>query len=135
MAELRRDLSTDVQHVGESARAMADWTFYVRRFPWATAAIAAAVGFFLVPKKKEVITPDPEELAKLVRDRQLWVETAAQQKESQGMIKSLVLMGATYAGKMAMNHIIQTLQTRHAQASEDETPAPAPSPLEEPWQS
>lgn len=133
MAELRRDLSLDVREVGRSARAMADWTFYVRRFPWATAALAAAVGYMLIPKKKEVISPDPDALAKLVKDRQLWVETAAHQKENKGMLKSLLMMGVTYAAKVAANHIVQNMTAKAAQPQAEEHTPPSPSPLEEPW--
>ena len=52
MAALRRELADDVEHVAESAKAMTDWTFYVRRFPWLAVGAAAAVGFLLVPRKK-----------------------------------------------------------------------------------
>ena len=60
----------DAEQVAQSARAMTDWTFYVRKFPWATAALAAAAGFLLVPKKQQVVTPTPEQLAALAKSRE-----------------------------------------------------------------
>ena len=66
MATLRREIVHDVEHVAESAKAMTDWTFYVRRFPWAAVGVAAAAGFLLVPRKKTTVTPTSEQLAALV---------------------------------------------------------------------
>ena len=64
MAELRCALTGNVQAVSHSAHVMTDWTFYVRRFPWATVALAAVAGYLLVPKKKNIISPDQEALRK-----------------------------------------------------------------------
>src|SRR3954463_11307792 len=85
MAELRRELAHDVQDVTRSAKAMASPSFYVRKFPWATLAIAAGVGYMLIPKKKQVIKPDMEALAELVRKNQVHINTAKASEESQGM--------------------------------------------------
>jgi ElaB/YqjD/DUF883 family membrane-anchored ribosome-binding protein len=52
MAELRRELAFDVRDVSRSARAMTNPAYYVRKFPWATTAAAAIVGYLLIPKKK-----------------------------------------------------------------------------------
>ena len=107
MAELRRELSSDVREVSRTARVMADWRFYVRRFPWATAALALAAGYMLVPKKKEVkvISPDPDALAEMFRKEQLRVETPANAKDTQGLLRTLLLMGLTGAAKFGMNYM------------------------------
>jgi len=137
MAELRRELSSDVQEVGRSARVMTDWKFYVRRFPLATAAAAAAVGFLLIPKKKEVqvISPDPDALAEMFKKEQLRVETPARAKESQGLLKTLFLMGVTWAAKTGMTYMGERLRTaavNRAQESTGPTSAPPP-PRPQPW--
>jgi hypothetical protein len=49
MRSVRSHLSADVNELVENARDMADWRYYVRRYPWASVAAAAAVGFLLVP--------------------------------------------------------------------------------------
>jgi hypothetical protein len=136
MAELRRELSCDIQEVGKSARVMTDWTFYVRRFPWATAAVAAAVGYMLVPKKKEIIKPDPDMLAELVRKKQIHVETAPRQKEKEGLLKPLVMMALTWAVRTGAGYMGQRLSDAALHRQQEAQPAhhdPGPSPLHEPW--
>lgn len=134
MAELRRELTGDVREVGRSAREMTDWTFYVRRFPWAVAAIAAAAGYLLIPRKKQVIAPDPDAIAELVKKNVIRVETKTHESDSPKFIKSLLMMGVTWAAKAGMNYMSQRLQNSAAQQREQPPqPPPTPSPLEEPW--
>lgn len=130
MAELRRELTHDVEDVTRSAKAMASPSFYVRKFPWATLAIAAGVGYMLIPKKKQVIKPDMEALAELIRKNQMNINPAKAAEESQGMVKTLAVMGLTWAAKAGMNYVIQQLTTVATKATE---PKPAPSsPVDEP---
>jgi len=133
MAQLRRELTFDVRDVGRSARAMANPAFFVRKFPWATTAIAAAIGYMLIPKKKEIVQPDPQMLAELIRKNQVKIDTSAASKEREGMLKSLVVMGVTWAAKAGINYMVHQLTT--AQAAKDQrTAAAAPSaPAEESW--
>ena len=76
MAELRREFVYDMQDVSRSAKAMASPSFYIRKFPWATLAVAAGVGYMLIPKKKQVVQPDMEALAEIVRKNQVNINTA-----------------------------------------------------------
>lgn len=130
MADLRRELVHDMQDVTRSAKAMASPSFYIRKFPWATLAIAAGVGYMLIPKKKQVIKPDMEALAELVRKNQVNVNASKAADESQGLVKTLAVMGLTWAAKAGMNYVIQQLTTAATKASE---PNAAPSsPVDEP---
>jgi len=130
MAELRRELVHDMQDVSRSAKAMASPSFYIRKFPWATLAIAAGVGYMLIPKKKQIIKPDMEALAELVRKNQVNINAPKAAEESQGMVKTLAVMGLTWAAKAGMNYVIQQLTTAATKAAE---PKPAPSsPVDEP---
>ena len=134
MAELRRELTSGVRYVSRSARQMTNPVYYVRRFPWASAAVAAAIGYLLVPKKKHVIKPDPEMLAELVRNRQIKLDTAKAATDSQGVLKSLVVMGLTWALRTGLTYLGQRLTSAAAHKPHDEpSHPPAPSPLEEPW--
>src|SRR5690349_21348947 len=126
MAELRRELTFDVRDVGRSARAMANPAFFVRKFPWATTAVAALVGFMLVPKQKQVVQADPEMLADLMKQHKVNLDTSGAAKERQGMLASLVVMGLSYAAKQGMNYMIQQLTTAHPEKSQQSQPA-APS--------
>jgi hypothetical protein len=113
MEQLRRELSCDAREVSRSARVMTDWRFYVRRFPCATVALTAAGGYLLIPKKKEVqvISPDPNALAEMFKKEQLRVETPARSKETQGLAKTLLLMGITWAAKTGMNYVGERFRT------------------------
>ena len=88
MAELRRALTGDVHAVRRSARVMTDWTLYVRRFPWATVAIAVTAGYLTIPKKKNIISPDQEALAQMVKKHQLRLDVD-HKAEKPGRVKSL----------------------------------------------
>src|SRR5262245_7039056 len=137
MAELRRELTFDVRDVGRSARAMANPAYYVRKFPWATTAVAALVGYMLVPKKKEIVKADPEMLAELVRKNQVKFDTSAAAKDQQGMLKSLVVMGITWAAKVGFNYMVQQMTTAQSQkrpsGEEAESTAAPSAPAEESW--
>ena len=132
MAELRRELTCDVRDVGRSARAMTNASFYIRKFPWATLAVAAGVGYMLIPKKKQVIYPDPNTLAELVRKNQVRLDTSKAAQESHGMLKTLVVMGLSWAARTGLNYIGRRLTTAAANKSNEPHPQ-SPSPLEKPW--
>lgn len=105
MSALRSDLTDDVQSVSQSARALADWRYYVERFPFAAAGLAVAAGFLLVPKRSQVIVPDPETLAALAKTNQVWVKTGAPQpnEKSRGAMGGLLAMAVTAGTRLAMS--------------------------------
>src|SRR3954451_22641673 len=109
MAELRRELVYDMQDVSRSAKAMASPAFYIRKFPWATMAVAAGVGYMLIPKKKQVLQPDMEALAEMVRKNQVNINTSKAAEDSRGMVKTLVVMGLSWAAKTGMNYLVQQM--------------------------
>jgi hypothetical protein len=127
MAELRSELSCDVQEVGRSARAMTDVGHYVRRFPWATVAIAAALGYLLVPRKKQVVYPDRDQLAKLIKQNQVRVETGAVESRPTNIVKSLLAMGLMTAARVGMNSVAERLASaatvRHEMPGSPSAPA------------
>jgi hypothetical protein len=132
MAELRSDLAGGVREVGRSARVMTDWTFYVRRFPWAVVAVAAAAGFMLMPRKKQVISPDQQALAEMVRKKQLRLDVE-HKNEKPSMLKSLLMMGLTWGLKSGTAYMGERMRAAAANKAQRAPHHPAPSPLEEPW--
>jgi hypothetical protein len=110
MAELRCALTGDVHAVSRSARVMTDWTFYVRRFPWATVAIAAVAGYLLVPKKKNIISPDQETLAQMVRKHQLRLDVD-HKAEKPGAAKSLLALAAMWAAKAGIGYVGELMRS------------------------
>ena len=99
---MRRELDTDVEHVAESAKAMTDWTFYVRRFPWAAVGLAAAAGFLLVPRKKTTVAPTAEQLAALVKNKEFVAAATDQLKPPQSLFAGLAATLAAMAGRAAL---------------------------------
>jgi hypothetical protein len=133
MAALRNQLEGDVQGVSESARAMSDWRFYVRRFPFAAAGVAAAAGFLLVPRKSEVIVPDADTLAALAKANQVWVKTGAPHASDQprGLLGGLVALAVTGATRLAMTWASQQLKRSFAAAADRRADHEAPTEAEE----
>jgi hypothetical protein len=126
MSELRRDLVGDVRAVSRDARAMTDWTLYVRRFPWAAVAIAALAGFALIPRRRAVISPDQQALAEMVRKKQLRLDVDHKAEKKQGMFGSLVTMAAAWAVKAGMSYIGERMRTAAInKAHEDQPERPA----------
>jgi hypothetical protein len=116
---------------------MTDWKFYVRKFPWAVAGAAVVAGYMLVPKRKPVIKPDPEMIEELVRQKKIKVESVTKQPDKPGMMKSLVMMGLTYAVKAGAQYVTQqmTSAAQNKARAADSHHEPGPSPLDEPWAS
>ncbi len=69
MAQIRRDMHQEVQGAVQGARSLTDWKSLVRGYPWLSLSIAAAVGYVIVPRRREpaptvvVAAPAPEYLA------------------------------------------------------------------------
>jgi hypothetical protein len=141
MAGLRSNLEGDVQNVTESARAVAanaramtDWRFVVRQFPFAAAGVAAAIGYIVVPNRKQVIVPDPETLAKMAKMNQVWVKTGAPKaSERQGsLLGGLLALVGGGATRFAINWATEQFKSSLAEAgkrtaaAKDEAEDPLP---------
>lgn len=122
MATLRRELDSDVEHVAESARAMTDWTFYVRRFPWVAVGVAAVAGYLLVPRKKTNVAPTAEQLAALVKNKEFVAAATNQLKPPQSLLAGLAATLAAMAVRAALSYV--TEQVRSKTASPHREPAP-----------
>jgi hypothetical protein len=123
MAALRREIVHDVEHVAESAKAMTDWTFYVRRFPWAAVGVAAAAGFLLVPRKKSTVTPTAEQLAALVQNKEFVAAATEQLKPPRSVLAGVGATLAAMAGRAALAYVTEQLRAKAAQARENPRPA------------
>lgn len=104
MAQVRRNLVEEADQIAEHARTVTDWRYYVRTYPWASMAVAAAVGYIVVPRRLEVLTPDPDTLARLARQDRLVVKPKAEAEPKKGLpgtlftfLSSMVIRGALAA--------------------------------------
>jgi hypothetical protein len=110
MALIRRELREDVLGVVESAEAVTDWKHWIRDYPWASVALAAAVGFWLVPKRRRTVKP--KEVARaVVAEIQPVVQTAQAaalapepRKKGSGLIGAGLGLIAPIALRAAQNY-------------------------------
>ena len=119
MAALRRELDSGVHDVAESARAMTDWTFYVRRFPWAAVGLAAVAGFLLVPRKKTTVTPTAEQLAALVKNKDFVAAATNQLKPPQSLLAGLAATLAAMAARAALSYVTEQIRAKAAGAKQE----------------
>lgn len=143
MARIRRELHEDVRGVVEGAEAATDWRHYIRDYPWASVAVAAALGFILVPRRRKSVKP--AEVAKAVMaEIQPAVQAVAPtvapaapepKKKGRGLIGAGLGMLAPIALRAAQNyatHFIsnwiaqQQEQMAHAMAAAGMGPSPGP---------
>jgi hypothetical protein len=94
MRQIRVEMRDDVQGLVDNARKLGDWQYYVKTYPWACLAVAAAAGYLIVPSKVHVIQPDPKALVELAKARQISVTADVQPKANGGIAKGLLNMAA-----------------------------------------
>lgn len=120
MSRIRCDLHDDVRGIVANARVITDWKHYVRRYPWACMAGAAALGFLVVPRRLEILRPDPDTLAELAKTNRLVVNPQPQPKPRGGTVASMFTFVANtflraamgYAGQQA-GRILRAQAERH----------------------
>jgi hypothetical protein len=128
MAQVRRDLVEEADQIAENARTVTDWRYYVRTYPWASMAVAAAVGYIVVPRRLEVLTPDPDTLARLARQDRLVVKPKAEAEPKKGLpgtlftfLSSMVIRGAL----AAIGQQVAAYFTAHPEQNDQPQAAPA----------
>lgn len=107
MQHVRREIADDMHDVVESTRQMTNWRSYVNRYPLVCLGAAAAVGFMIVPKRVEIVSPDVDALLRLAKKNKLVVnnEPTAQAKSGfagamLGLVGNAVLRaGIAYVGQ------------------------------------
>ncbi len=102
MQDIRRDLADDIDSLAESTREMADWQVYFKRYPWIVMGAAAAVGFLVVPKRVELVHPDPDALLELAKRKKLVVEASPKKKAKNSVAGTLLSLAGTIALRGAM---------------------------------
>jgi hypothetical protein len=95
MREVRAELREDVKELVVNAREMADWTIYVRAYPWLCVGAAAAAGFLIIPSRSQIIKPDAEGLMELARRNKLVVKMDGEPKKKQGFVSGLLGLAAS----------------------------------------
>lgn len=112
MRGVRAELRANVKDLMNSAQDMADWTRYVRSYPWLCVAAAAAAGYLIVPSRSLIIQPDAESLAKLAKEHRLFLNPAEgpAQKKKGGFISQLISVAAAAALQGGLRIASQQMQ-------------------------
>lgn len=121
MEAVRCDLADDVGDVVRSARGMLDWRGCVRRHPWACLGAVAALGYLVVPRKAQVVSPDVDTLLELAKRNKLVVKPDREAQKGGGLLGTLLGMGAKAAVRGATAYLSQHQRggARGANAGED----------------
>ncbi len=109
MNRIRGNLPADVDGLMSNAQQLVNWRHYVRAFPWGSLGVAAALGFFAVPRRLEIQSPDAKTLEKLAKQNRLVIQHSPRGEEKQGVMVSmanllgnmLLRAGIAYVGQQA----------------------------------
>ena len=107
MATVRSHLLDDADDVIDSARQMFEWRAYVRRYPWACMGLAAALGYFVVPNRVELISPDTDTLLQLAKKNKLAVKASPTPQKRAGIASSLFTLASNTAVRGAISYLGQ----------------------------
>lgn len=90
MTQIRGELDEDLSGILANAKRLASWRFYLRRFPKTSLAVAACLGYLVIPRRKEIVTPDAETLEKLSKKHKLVVEKQPKASKQSNFARPLV---------------------------------------------
>jgi hypothetical protein len=130
MARIRCELDENVEEVVESAKAMTDWRYYVKAYPWASVALAFVAGYFVVPRRVEIVRPDANEIAKLAKKNRLVVQdkSNAYQKADHGMGGAIMSFVGNMVTRALLAYVGQQIgKVAGIQATEPPPPTPQPT--------
>jgi hypothetical protein len=107
MAQVRHELHEDVREAVKGAQELTDWRSQVRNHPWLALGAAAAVGYFIVPRRRE---PAPAVVAVAPSAAVPTVAAEPAKKKRWGLIGSAFGLLAPIAVRAAQNYAIQYLE-------------------------
>jgi hypothetical protein len=118
MAQIRHDMHGEVSVAIKSARLLTDWRSLAGSYPWLTVGVAAAVGYWIVPKRRSdvptivAVNAKSPTMAALVEPQKL-------QEKKSGLLWSIVgtafTMAAPIAVRAAQNYALQYVEGLLAQ--------------------
>lgn len=123
MAELRGMLRRDAQATADELRQLTDWRYYVKSYPWACAAVAAAIGYLLVPRRVEVVQPTSETLAELARRHRLVVTPDASPQPKGGLLVAALTAVGGLVARTAFDYLGQQARKMFVQRAAGTQPA------------
>ena len=109
MDHIRRDMRVEMDDIVQNARVLSDWRFYVRSYPWVCLAAAAGLGYMVVPRRLEVVSPDATTLEQLAKKHRLVVKPDTEPQEKKSMVNKLVTFAASMALRGALAYAGQAV--------------------------
>ena len=113
MMEVRRELEETAAEIAAKARdltqRLGDWRYYLHQHPWAVAAVAAAVGYLIVPRRApQVFQLDREALMALAQQCKL-PASATKPRPVQMLLGAAVSQLATALARPASEYLTRKL--------------------------
>jgi len=136
MRSIRRDLRANVKDMVANASQMFDWKSYVRSFPWSSIAVAAVVGYLLVPRRMKVVAYDKATLESFLREKHL-VAAPPPEKPANTVWGTLlpvlggaaVRIGTSYATRLGLELLSQLTQGGASKVQPPGAAAARPVPM------
>ena len=94
MAQIRHDMHQEVQGAVQGARTLTDWKSLVRSYPWLSLSVAAAVGYFVVPRRREAA---PTVVAVAARSPEFLANTGPENKKELANSTGWSVMGTAFS--------------------------------------
>lgn len=125
MERLRGTLSTEAEKLARETREFTSWRSYVKSHPWLFLAAAAALGYFLVPRRREILTFDINSLAELSRRDGVMLE-AKPEPRSPRFAGTMVQLGARFLLSRAFSELAHQA-VRFLDRNSEQVPDDSPS--------
>lgn len=135
MRGIRRNIRADVHQVVVNTSQMLDWKSYVKSFPWTSIAIAATVGYLLVPRRMQIIAYDKTTLEHYLKEHELIAAPAPPPPPPQKSLTSEVLrfagtvafrVGMAYATRVGIQ-MMESLTNTAPQSASQQSAQPRPA--------
>ncbi len=123
MRQYRREFDSDVDQLVASTQSLTDWKQYVTSKPLLSFAICAMAGYALIPKKKNYSSPDPKEIADLVKRDKLVVAPPRRVRQPGGLTTGVLGAVARIGLQTASGIALQKLGALMESASQENPPS------------
>jgi hypothetical protein len=111
MAQVRHELHEEVREAVKGAQSLTDWRSHVRHHPWLALGAAAAVGYLIVPRRRQEPGPTIVAVAPQAAGATVPVPAAAAPKKKRwGLIGSALGLLVPIAVRAGQNYAIQYLE-------------------------
>jgi hypothetical protein len=117
MAQIRHELHQDVRGVVKHAEAATDWQRYFRMYPWQSLAVAFAIGYLIVPKRRRKVPRDVATRADIaqVREEVQEAREPAKKAATKGVLGALLGMLVPVVVRAAQGYAVQYFENWLAQ--------------------